>query len=336
MTAADNGAAYMERRRVKRVSVAAALLVPAALALFSAALLAAFSGCAEKGGRDITDRAGRPVRIGGAVNRVISTAPSNTEIIVDLGLADKLAAVDKHSANVAGLPPGLPTLDFFYPDAEAIIALEPDLILANGHNATGTGEDPFRLLEETGIAVAYISMSRSIGDIYKDIAFTADLLGAPERGRELVRSLEAEVDAVRKETSAARTKRSVYFEISAAPEIFTFGRDSYLNDMIAVIGAVNIFGNDPWLLSPSAEAIIARNPDVILTNVNYVSDPIGELMSRPGFAQISAVIHRRVYLIDTDSSVRPSARIITALRQMARAVYPEVYGGAQNGGANNE
>ncbi|MDR1250638.1 MAG: ABC transporter substrate-binding protein [Treponema sp.] len=294
------------------------------LLLIAALILSA--ACAKNSGRELLDRAGLKVTLSGPVNRVISTAPSNTEIIVDLGLADKLVAVDRHSANVPGIPGGIPLIDFFYPDAEVIVGLEPDLILANGHNATGTGEDPFTLLREMGIPVAYISMSKSINDIYEDIAFTADLLQAPEKGETLIRSMKEQVDEIARAAADIENKRSVYFEISAAPDIFTFGKDSYLDDMISVIGGINIFGNDNWIVSPSAEVIIDRNPDVILTNVDYIDDPIGELKSRPGFDHIGAVINNRIYLIDTDSSVRPSARIILALRQMARAVYPEMYG----------
>jgi iron complex transport system substrate-binding protein len=98
--------------------------------------------------------------------------------------------------------------------------------------------------------------------------------------------------------------------------------------MISIIGARNIFENDNWLVSPSAEIIIERNPDVILTNVNYINDPIGEIKSRPGFNHINAVINNRVCQIDTDSSVRPSARIINALHQMSKTVYPEQYDGS--------
>ena len=85
------------------------------------------TGCGGNKGREIIDRAGRTVTIrGGPINRVVSTAPSNTEIIVDLGMAHKLVAIDVHSANVAGIPDDLARLDFFYPDAEAILGLEPD------------------------------------------------------------------------------------------------------------------------------------------------------------------------------------------------------------------
>jgi iron complex transport system substrate-binding protein len=252
-------------------------------------------------------------------------APSNTEIIVDLGMADKLIAIDRHSANVAGIPGNLPQMDFFYPDAEVIIGLEPDVIIANGHNATGTGDDPFRLLRETGIPVAYISMSKSINDIYEDIAFIADLLQSPDRGAALIRSMKEQVDEITRQAASIKNKKTVYFEISAAPEMYTFGKGSFIDDMISAIGAINIFGNDNWIVTPGAEVIIDRNPDVILTNVDYLEDPVGELKSRAGFDHISAVINNRVYRIDTDSSVRPSARIILALGQMAQAVYPEAY-----------
>jgi iron complex transport system substrate-binding protein len=107
--------------------------------------------------------------------------------------------------------------------------------------------------------------------------------------------------------------------------MMTFGKDSFIDDMISVIGARNIFGNENWLVMPGAESIIERNPDVILTNVDYIDDPVGEIKSRPGFNHINAVINNRVYQIDNDSSVRSSARIVFALRQMAQAVYPELY-----------
>jgi iron complex transport system substrate-binding protein len=291
------------------------------------AAILAMTGCGGTGGREIQDRAGRSVRITGPINRIVSTAPSNTEIIADLGQAGKLAAVDKHSANIAEIPAGLPQLDFFNPDAEVIVKLEPDIIIANGHNATGSGEDPFRLLSEMGIPVVYISMSKSIDDIYRDIAFIADLLGVTERGNSLINTMKSQIDEIAQKTALIpeKDRKTVYFEISAAPEMFTFGRGSFLDDMIGVIGGINIFADDNWIVSPGAEAIISRNPDVILTNVNYIADPIGELKNRPGFDHITAVIRNQIYLIDTDSSVRPSSRVILALRQMARAVYPEVY-----------
>ena len=240
-------------------------------------------------------------------------------------MADKLAAIDRHSANVHGIPKNLPLLDFFYPDAEVIISLKPDIIIASGHNPTGSGEDPFRLLREAGIPVVYISMSKSIGDIYLDIAFIAELLQVQQKGDEVINSMKAQIAEITNKTTLIQNKKNVYFEISAAPDMMSFGKDSFIDDMISAIGAHNIFGNDSWLVTPGAETIINRNPDVILTNVNYIDDPTEEIKNRPGFIHINAVINNCVYQIDNDSSSRPSSRIITALRQMAQAVYPEVY-----------
>ena len=289
---------------------------------FSLFVFLLLTGCGAAKSAEIVDRAGRTVKINYPIKRVISTAPSNTEIIVDLRQAGKLAAIDIHSANIDGIPANLPLLDFFYPDAEAIINLEPDLIIASGHNTTGAGDDPFRLLTEAGIPVVYISMSKSIEEIYKDIAFIAELLNAREEGEKLIASTRARVEEIALAAANTGNKKTVYFEISSAPYMMTFGKDSFIDDMISVIGAVNIFGNDAWLVSPGAEPIIQRNPDVILTNVNYIDDPIGEIKSRPGFNHINAVINDRVYYIDNDSSSRPSARIVLALRQMREAVYP--------------
>ena len=295
--------------------------------LIAAIILIFLTGCIKNTERAITDRTGRNVSINGPINRIISTAPSNTEIITDLGMADKLIAIDPYSQNITGIPEGLALIDFSFPDAEAILALRPDIIIANGHNVTGSGEDPFKLLRDMGIAVVYISMSKSISDIYDDIAFVADLLKVKDKGDALISSMKSRITELTEKTSLAaiktqaKTAPKVYIEISAAPEMVTFGRDSYINDMISAIGAINIFGKDQWIVFPSAESIIERNPDIILTGVDYLDDPVAEIKSRPGFKTINAVSHNRVYRIDTDSLVRPSSRIIQALEQMAAVVW---------------
>ena len=289
-------------------------------------ILFLITGCLKKGDRKIIDRSGITVTVKNQVNRIVSTAPSNTEIITDLGQAHKLVAIDRHSVNIEGIPKGLPQLDFFYPDAEVIVKLEPDIVIANGHNATGTGEDPLRMLREMGIPVVYISMSKSINEIYNDIAFIADILRVQKEGERVINSMKAQIEEIANTTANIENKKTVYFEISAAPDMYTVGKDSFINDMIYKIVAINIFGNDNWLVSPSVESIINRNPDVILTNVNYIDDPIAEIKSRTGFNHINAVINNRIYQIDTDSSVRPSTRIVFALRQMSWAVYPTING----------
>ena len=102
------------------------------------------AGCSQNKEREITDREGTKVSIPNKIDKIISTAPSNTEVIVDLGLGNKLVAVDKYSSDVPGISEDLTKIDFSNPDAEAIIGLNPDIIIASGHNKTGSSEDPFK------------------------------------------------------------------------------------------------------------------------------------------------------------------------------------------------
>ncbi|WP_298127539.1 ABC transporter substrate-binding protein, partial [uncultured Clostridium sp.] len=256
------------------------------------------------------------------------TAPSNTEILVALGLADKLVAVDKYSEDVEGIKKNLPKIDFTNPDAEAIIALNPDIVIASGHNKAGS-EDPFALIKEAGIPVAYIPSSYSIDGIYGDIEFIANLTGREKEGKELVNSMKEEVEAIKNIANTITDKKKVYFEIGVGTALYTFGNETFLNEMIETIGAKNIFGEENSWITVTPEAVIDANPDVILVNspgeneagLNAVED----VLSREGWDTITAVKEGKVYKIDKNASSRASQNIIKALKEMAKAVYPNEY-----------
>ena len=273
----------------------------------------------------VKDRAGNDVTMPNKIERIISTAPSNTEILVELGLANKLVAIDKYSSDVEGIPNDIEQIDFLNPDAEAIISLEPDLIIASGHNKSGSSDDPFKLVKEAGISVVYIPSSESIQGIYDDIMFIADVTNTTEKGQEIVDTMKSQINEIAEKSKNIKQKKTVYFEISPAPSLYSFGNSTFLNEMIELLGAENIFKDENAWLAPSAESIIDKNPDVILTNVDYIDNPIQEIKSRPGWENINAVKNNQVYLIDKNSSSRPSSHIIKALNEMAKAIYPDVY-----------
>ena len=91
-------------------------------------VMLAMVGCSSKE-TIVKDRAGNDVTMPNKIERIISTAPSNTEILVELGLADKLVAIDTYSSDVEGISDDVEKIDFLNPDAEAIISLQPDLII---------------------------------------------------------------------------------------------------------------------------------------------------------------------------------------------------------------
>jgi iron complex transport system substrate-binding protein len=290
---------------------------------FAAALL--LSACSPKTARLLVDRGGNTVAISGEINKVISTAPSSTEILVDLGLADKLVAIDKYSLDIEGVRQDLPLIDFFFPDAEAIIGIDPDIIISNGHNNLGAGDDPFKLIREAGIPVVYIPLSPDVEGICLDIEFIADMLNVSDRGTALTSSLKKQIEEIAAIGKTIENKKTVYLEISPAPNLVTVGSGTYLDHFISIIGAENIFADQFGVIFPGAESILDRNPDVIITTIIDQYDPAEEIKKRDGFEHVNAVKNNAIYLVDSNSASRPSARIVVALKQMAKAVYPDYY-----------
>lgn len=287
--------------------------------------LALFTGCGDTT-KTMTDREGNEFTLPKKVEKIISTAPSNTEVLVELGLSDKLVAIDKYSADVEGINADLPQIDFRNPDAETLISLEPDIIIASGHNKVGD-EDPFQLVKEAGIPVVYIPSSYSIDGIYGDIEFIAEITGTEKQGTEIIENMKKEVEAIREIGDKITDKKKVYFEIGSTPSLYSFGKDTFLNEMIQIIGAENIFANEDSWISPTPESVIDANPDVILTNVPDTDgvSAVDEIKNREGWDSITAIKEGQIYSIDKNSSSRPSQNVIKALKEMAKAIYPDEY-----------
>ncbi|MCR1952341.1 ABC transporter substrate-binding protein [Clostridium sp. DSM 100503] len=290
--------------------------------LFSLAL---FAGCSETT-KTMTDREGNEFTLPKKIEKIISTAPSNTEVLVELGLADKLVAVDNYSVDVEGINQELPKIDFRNPDAETIIALEPDIIIASGHNKAGDN-DSFQLVKDAGIPVVYIPSSFSMDGIYGDIEFIAEITKTQNKGKEIVDNMKKEVEAIKAIGDKITDKKKVYFEVGSGAQLSSFGQDTFLNEMIEIIGAENIFANEKSWISPAPESIISANPDVILTNMPDINGvkAVDDIKSRDGWDSITAVREGQVYGIDTNESSRPSQNVIKALKEMAKAIYPNEY-----------
>lgn len=269
----------------------------------------------------LIDPMGEEITVPEEANKIVSMAPAITEVLVDLGLGDKIVGVDTYSKDIEGLPDDVFVTDMMTPDVEGIIALDPDIVFAS--TITMIGGDPLSQLENMGISLAYIPNSNSIESIYSDLMFIARFVGEEEKGQELVDNMKKEIDEIEKVGETITAKKSVYFEISAAPDLYNFGEDSYLNEMIEIIGATNVLDGGEGTVSE--ETIVAANPDVIITNVNYIDNPIDEIKSRAGWENIKAIKNDEVYYVDTNSSARPNHNIIKALKEMAKAVYPDEY-----------
>jgi len=95
--------------------------------------------------------------------------------------------------------------------------------------------------------------------------------------------------------------------------------------MIELIGAENVFADHQSWISVTEESAVAANPDVILTSVDYIEDPVGEILSRTGWENVTAVADKAVFLINPTTSNLPNHHAVEALVEMAQAVYPDAY-----------
>lgn len=261
------------------------------------------------------DRAGNPIAVPETVETIISLAPSITQVLIDLDVADKIIATDTYSAGTKGLSEDLPAFDMMTPDMEQMVALAPDLVFVSGMSLAD-GDDPFTKLTDVGICVAYIPSSDSIDGILQDDLFIGQLVGNEEGAAALNQTLTEGIDDLRVETDAPVR---VYFEISPAPYLYSFGSGTFLNEMIELLGGVNVFADQEGYISVSDEAVIAADPQIIFTNVNWEPDAVGAIIARPGWEGVDAVANDAVYLVDADASSQPNHRIILALEEMAKA-----------------
>ncbi|MCL2377754.1 MAG: ABC transporter substrate-binding protein [Defluviitaleaceae bacterium] len=276
--------------------------------------------------RPTTDREGYAITLPDEINTILAIGPSNAEILVAMGLSHKIIAVDMFTADVPGLASGISTeLSIVGIDTEYVIELMPDLVLITGMARVG-GEDPLQAVSAAGISIIYMPSSTSIQAIMEDIRFIAAVMETYEEGEAIISAMQAEIDEITAIAATITQARTVYFEISPAIfGMFSFGHGTFLHEMIELTGAVNIFEDQHSWIPVSEEALLEANPDVILTSVDFIDDPIAEIMERPGFDTITAVQNGHVFTIDANSSNRPSQNITKALREIAQAVFPEYF-----------
>lgn len=271
----------------------------------------------------MTDPAGNEFQVPESMGRIISTAPSNTEILVGLGLGAEIVAVDSYSMDIQGLSAEVEGVDFQNADIEALLAMEGDILIASVLNMAG-GDDPYAQLVEAGVSVVYIPTSETLDEIYRDISFLGELTDTEDKADTMIAEMEERLQAVESAVSGLEPK-TVYFEISPAPYMYTFGTDTFLQEALTLVGGVNIFGEESGWFSPNEEAILLANPQVILTNVAYMEDSVGEILSRENWAEVDAIANQQVYLIDGNASARNSQHVVIAIEEMAKALHPDAF-----------
>lgn len=259
--------------------------------------------------------------------RIVSTAPSATEILFALGLGDKVVGVTNYCTYPpeAAKKPRIGT--FLQPNMEVILGLRPDLVVIQ--------KNPVRLgerLESMGLKTVEVDQP-SLEALYASIRRIGAAAGTPDRARALESDLRTKLEAIRKKV-AGRPRRRVMFVVGRNPDtiqgLVAVGGNSYLNELITIAGGKNVF-EDTVAAYPKVaiEEVLARNPEVIIDRGEMSHSDASEAHRRSVIAlwdkypSIAAVKTKRVFSVNSDIFVVPGPRIVDAAREFARMLHPE-------------
>ena len=269
--------------------------------------------------RDVTDDAGRRVRVPLRPERIVTLAPNLTEIVYAVGAGDRLVG----NTTYCDYPPEAIRVakvgDTLNPSIERIIALRPQLILVS----TASQLETFtRQLDEQQIAV-YVTDPHELEGVLRSIATVGDLLGQRVEGERFSTELRARAARV-EEAVKASTPLSVFYQLSAEP-LYTAGRDSYITDLIARAGGRSVTANVPgaWPRYSDEAALATRPEAIVLATGGSMGEANREVAA--ALKNSPAAKSGRIIQINGDFLSRPGPRLVDGLEQLAQALHPEAF-----------
>ena len=277
----------------------------------------------------LSDDAGRSVTLEADPERIVSLAPSNTEIVCALGACDQLVGVndfrdglpDDVLAELEDVPD---VASFTGVDAEAVVAADADLVLAAGNELTSSAD--IATLTDLGLPVIVL-YPESLAEVYADIELIGEAIDAQQDAAELVAGMQDRVVAV-EAAVADRPRPRTFYEVGLFEGvIYTAGEDSFLAALITTGGGDPITG-DPLSTSIQLEELVAADPELILLG-DAAYDPTitpESVAARPGWGEMTAVAEGRVLAMPEDVLItRPGPRIVDGLEALAAAIHPDAF-----------
>ena len=277
----------------------------------------------------VTDDAGRSVTLDHEPERIVSLAPSNTEIACFLDACDRLVGVPDYKVGypsaVLRAVKDLPVVVSYGPvDREAIVAAEPDLILAAGNGTTH--DDDIQALADLGYPVLVL-YPESLDEVSADIELVGTALNLGEEAADITTDMAHRVAAV-KDAVAGSDRPRTFYEVSIFEgTIYTAGKDSFLASLVDAAGGDPILG-DAKTTAISLEDLVSADPQVIvLGDAAYDKSITARAVARrQGWDGMTAVRDGRVVPLPEDILItRPGPRIVDGLEALARAIHPEAF-----------
>ena len=283
-------------------------------------------GCTGAFAQDltITDMTGREITIEAPVERVVALTASDCEILYALGAGDLLVGRGEYCdypeqvLDVPSVQSGYET------NIEQIIALEPQVLLMS---TMAQSQEQIDALEEAGVQVV-VSDAIDIEGVYTAISMIGALTGKDAEAESIIDDMKTSFEQLAGNAAGDGTE-TIYFEVSPLEYgLWTAGSGTFMNEITEMIGLKNAFEDVEGWGEISEEQVIERNPDYIVTITMYFGEgptPEEEIMSRPGWEEITAVKNGAILNLQNNELSRPCPR----LKDGAQMLYDFVYGKAE-------
>ena len=270
--------------------------------------------------RTFIDDAGRKLYFAKPPQRVVSLAPSITEMLFALGLDEQIVGV----TNFCNYPPAAVTkskIGYTHPNLESLLALRPDMVAAPSEFLRA---DVLAKLDELKIPV-FILRAKSLEDVLSHIHLLGRIFDRSPAGDAVTRQMRERLGYITRRLETTPNTRVLYV-LSSQP-LITVGPDSYIHQMIGLAHGINIAtatsGAYPRL---NMETVLEEDPEVLIFPVGSTEGvPESERQSWSRWTGLSAVRHRRLHVVSSDVLNRPGPRVVEGLELLARAIHPEAF-----------
>ena len=282
----------------------------------------------QKSGFPITikDAIDKDVVIEEKPEKIISLIPSNTEIVYALENGDAIVGVTDFD-NYPEEAMAKEKIGGMEINIEKMISLKPDLVFAHESTADSTAAG-LQQLRDAGIAVVVVNDAQSFDGVYTSIEMIGKAIGEQEKAAELVDDMKNRFAELKKKAESIQQneQKTVFVEVSPAPEIYAAGKNTFIDEMLALIGAKNAIGDMDGWPKVDQEAIVERNPDVVVTTYGYYSEqPVEQVLGRQGWKNVKAVKDKQVFDVHSDLVTRSGPRLAEGAEELAKAIYPDVF-----------
>lgn len=269
-----------------------------------------------------TDDMGRAVSIQKSPERIVSHVPAITEILFALGLGDRIVGVSDFCDYPEEAKSKPSVGNYFDPSIERIVALNPDLVLTDGHS------EGVKQLDSLGIAFLVID-PKDFDGIFRDIELIGQATGTEARANKLADQMKADIARITNQVKGAQKVKAFYvIDATDLNNPWTAGPGSFVDSLINMAGGENVAAKAvaPWVQF-SIEQLVNADPEVIILPAKHGTAFTAPevLQGHPVWRQITAVKQGRIHTIDSDLVDRYGPRIVQGLEEIAKILHPELF-----------